>query len=146
MATKPCICLVKLAMQLCKGSGGVTLSETEVSPGGRNASGQTTPRDDEIANVLQSLEYRYQLTVPGRRTLVRRPLKCIAAPLVKLLTVQWNEEQQLKDRCPKLRPSSTVRLTVKTRGTSFWNIDSFFSSPSFFLLWSLSRIQWIRNF
>lgn len=74
---------------------------------------------------------RISLPINGPRATSAGPaIKMHRGSLVKLLTVQWNEEQQLKDRCSKLRFRSTVRLTVKTRlrGSSFWswwNIDFF---------------------
>lgn len=76
---------------------------------------------------------RISLPINGPRATNAGPaIKMHRGSLVKLLTVQWNEEQQLKDRCSKLRFRSTVRLTVKTRlrGSSFWswwNIDFFLS-------------------
>lgn len=59
---------------------------------------------------------RISLPINGPRATNAGPaIKMHRGSLVKLLTVQWNEEQQLKDRCSKLRFRSTVRLTVKTR-------------------------------
>lgn len=45
---------------------------------------------------------RISLPINGPRATNAGP-PAIKMHRVKLLTVQWNEEQQLKDRCPKLR-------------------------------------------